>query len=108
MTTPDDDEGSAEKPEDGDDKAVKDRWWVDFGGKDNVKAAPVVQCGKDLRKTADFDRLARTQLCRSIDRRLREHGDDGIASGDRVVSEEHHGVAVRRELDRAPDQPFAG
>lgn len=42
MSTPDDKDSPVEQPESGDDKAVKDRWWVDFGGKDNVKAAPVV------------------------------------------------------------------
>jgi hypothetical protein len=30
-----------EKGEEADDKAVKDRWWVDFGDKDNEKSRPV-------------------------------------------------------------------
>jgi hypothetical protein len=51
---------SAESPEqtESDDKAVKDRWWVDFGGKDNAKAPPVVAPAAAAPVGAKFYRAA--------------------------------------------------
>jgi len=47
----------AESPE-SDDKAVKDRWWVDFGGKDNAVAPPVAAPAAAAPVGAKFYRAA--------------------------------------------------
>ncbi len=58
-------------------------------------------------RAAEAKALTNLQLTAAIDVWIDDIGDDRVASGDRVVCQEQHGLTGRRDLERSSEHSLA-